>query len=154
MIMEFYGIPIKIIDLIKNLYENSTCTVLVNGERTDPFPVSTGFRQGCIVSLIPFCIPIDFFMRITSETKTDIKWKDDNCIGDLNYADDICLINNPVVEMQEKKAVSKQGSKLGLIVYKNKTEVLRNLTDRNPITFDGTKLKEAKNLLIWEALWP
>ena len=45
--------------------------------------------------------------------------------------------------MQEKtKAVSKQASKLGLIINKNKTEVMRNLTDRTPITLDGTKLKE------------
>ena len=46
--------------------------------------------------------------------------------------------------MQEKpKAVNKQASKLGLIINKNKTEVMRNLTDRTPITLDGTKLKEA-----------
>ena len=68
-IMELYGIPIKIIDLIKNLYENSTCTALVNGERTDPFPVNTGVRQGCILSPILFCIAIDFVMRTTNETK-------------------------------------------------------------------------------------
>ena len=46
--------------------------------------------------------------------------------------------------MKEKtKAVSKQASKLGLVINKNKTEVMRYLTDRTPITLDGTKLKEA-----------
>ena len=71
--------------------------------------------------------------------------KDDNCLGDLDYADDICLINSSVAEMQDKtKAVSKQASKLGLIINKNETEVMRNLTDRTPITVGGTILKEAE----------
>ena len=53
-----------------------------------------------------------------------MKLKDDNCLGDLDYADDICLINISVAEMQDKtKAVSKQASKLGLIINKNETEV-------------------------------
>ena len=48
--------------------------------------------------------------------------------------------------MQEKtKAVSKQASKLGLIINKNKTEVMKSLTDRTPIILDRTKLKEADN---------
>ena len=47
--------------------------------------------------------------------------------------------------MQEKtKAVSKQTSKLGLIINKNKIEVMRHLTDKTPITLDGTKLKGDK----------
>ena len=87
---------------------------------------------------------IDFVKRTTNETKTGIKWKDDNCLGDLDYADDICLINSSVAEMQDKTtAVNKQASKLGLIINKNKTEVMRNLTDKTPITFDGENLKEA-----------
>ena len=67
--MELYGIPIKIIDLIKNLCENSTWTALVNGERTGPSPVNTGVRQGCLLSPILSCIAIDFVMRTTNETK-------------------------------------------------------------------------------------
>ena len=58
-----------------------TCTVFVHGERTDPFPVNTGVRQGCILSPILFSTAIDFATRITNETKTGIKWKDDNCLG-------------------------------------------------------------------------
>ena len=151
-IMELYGIPVKIIDLIKNLYENSTCTALVNGKRTDPFPVNTGVRQGCILSPILFCIAIDFVMRTTNETKTGIKWAGDNCLGDLDYADDIWSINSSVAEKQEKAtAVSKQACKLVLIINKNKTEVMRNLTDRTPITLDGTILKEAEKFTYLES---
>ena len=83
-------------------------------------------------------------MRTTNETKTGIKWKDGNCWGDLDYAGDICLINSSVAEMQDKTtAVSKQSSKLGLIINQNKTEVMRNLTDKTPVTLDGENMKEA-----------
>ena len=96
-----------------------------------------------MLSPILFCIAIDFVMRTTNETKTGFKLKEDNCLDDLDYADDICSINSAVAEMQEKtKAVSKQASELGLIINKNKTEVMRNLTERAPITLDGAKLKE------------
>ena len=90
--------------------------MLVNGERTESFSESTGVRQGCILSPILFCIAIVFFMKTTNEAKTRIKWKDNRSFGDLDYADDICLINNSVAEMQDKtEAVSIQASKLGLI---------------------------------------
>ena len=47
--------------------------------------------------------------------------------------------------MQDKTtAVSNQACKLGLIINKNKTEVMRNLTDRTPITLDRKILKEAE----------
>ena len=49
--------------------------------------------------------------------------------------------------MQNKTtAVNKQARKLGLTINKNRTEVMRNLTDRTPITLDGTILKEAEKL--------
>ena len=49
--------------------------------------------------------------------------------------------------MQEKTvAGSKQASKLGLIINKNKTEVMRSSTDRTPVTLDGTILKEVEKL--------
>ena len=70
----------------------------------------------------------------------------------MDYADDICLINNSVAEMQDKTpAASKQACKLGLIINKNKTEVMRNLTDRTPITLDGTILKEAEKFTYVES---
>ena len=54
--------------------------------------------------------------------------------------------------MQDKtKAVRKQARKLGLIINKNKTEVMRNLTDKTPITLDGEDLKEADKFTYLES---
>ena len=40
-ILRMYGIPHKIIHLIENLYKDSECTVLADGEPTAPFMVKT-----------------------------------------------------------------------------------------------------------------
>ena len=63
-------------------------------------------------------------------------------MGDLNYTDDICLINSSVAEVHGKaKAMSKHASILGLIINKKKTEVIINVTGRTQITLGGTNLK-------------
>ena len=66
-ILRVYGKPRKIINIISNLYEDSECMVLVDGEPTDPFKVKTGMRPGGILSPILFCIAIDFVMRSDPE---------------------------------------------------------------------------------------
>ena len=105
-ILRIYGIPEKIINLITNLYEDSECTVLVDGEPTAPFKVKTGVRQCCILSPILFCIAIDFVMRSHTAISSGIAWNgNDNKLGDLDFADDICLINSTYEEMQEKTTV-------------------------------------------------
>ncbi|RUS71656.1 hypothetical protein EGW08_020580 [Elysia chlorotica] len=41
-LMQYYGIPHKFINIIRRLYENSTCQVIHDGKLTDPFKVETG----------------------------------------------------------------------------------------------------------------
>ncbi|RUS68423.1 hypothetical protein EGW08_023815 [Elysia chlorotica] len=40
-LMQYYGIPHKFINIIRRLYENSTCQVIHDGKLTDPFKVET-----------------------------------------------------------------------------------------------------------------
>ncbi|PVD27306.1 hypothetical protein C0Q70_12461 [Pomacea canaliculata] len=47
-LMQHYGFPPKFMDIIRQLYENSTCRVIHKGKLTDPFAVRTGVRQGCL----------------------------------------------------------------------------------------------------------
>ena len=115
-ISKVYGIPRKIINITSNLYEDSECTVLVDGEPTDPFKVKTGVRQGCILSTILLSIAIDFVMRSDPELASGIPWKGDGeKLSDLDFADDLCLSNSTYEEMQRKtNTLSKQAAKIGL----------------------------------------
>ena len=41
-----YGIPDKLIGLVKALYDGFICAVIDEGEITERFPVVTGVKQG------------------------------------------------------------------------------------------------------------
>ena len=145
-ILRVYGMPAKIIKLISSLYENSECTVLVDNEPTTPFKVNTGVRQGCVLSPLLFCIAIDFILRSNTTLASGIIWNGNGgTLGDLDFADDICLLNSTYEDMQEKTNVlSQQAAKIGLRINKKKTEIMRNLNNRDPVILDGECLKEVE----------
>ncbi len=45
-----YGIPEKIITIIQNNYQATSCKVLHAGQLSESFEVKTGVRQGCLLS--------------------------------------------------------------------------------------------------------
>ena len=142
-ILAIYGIPTKIRNCIRSLYTNASCCVLVEGELTTPFEVNTGVRQGCILSPVLFGIVIDFVMRQSKDIETGIGWTNDTYLGDLDFADDICLLNTTVHEMQSKTdELAKAAGKVGLVINVSKTEVLRLSSETTPITLYGEPLAE------------
>ena len=56
-----YGIPSKIVQLIKQFYTNFSCTI--NSEADTNFLVKSGVRQGPVMSSVLFIITIDWVMR-------------------------------------------------------------------------------------------
>ena len=58
-IVESYGLPRKLINIMKNTYDGSTCCVKVDDEMTDWFEETTGVRQGCVWSPLLFGVVID-----------------------------------------------------------------------------------------------
>ena len=60
IIMRQYGIPKKIIQLVKTLYENFQCSVIDEGNTTEWFQVTTGVKQGCCMSGFLFLLIVDW----------------------------------------------------------------------------------------------
>ena len=58
-IMAHYGIPTKIINLIKKMYEDSGGQILFKGKLSKFFQILTGVRQGCLLSPFLFLLIID-----------------------------------------------------------------------------------------------
>ena len=61
-ILSQYGIPDQVIEVIRNLYNNSRSAVGINGQIGEWFHVITGVHRGCNLSPLLFAIAIDWAM--------------------------------------------------------------------------------------------
>src|SRR4029434_11093095 len=74
-LMDYYGIPTKITNLIRNSYEGTSCKVIHAGQLSRSFDVRTGVKQGCLLSPFLSLLAIDWIMRETTEDrKNGIQW--------------------------------------------------------------------------------
>ena len=63
MILMHYGIPEKIAKMIRVFYDGFQARVLHDGDMTEPFSMSTGVRQGCLLSPLFFLVALDWVSR-------------------------------------------------------------------------------------------
>ena len=61
--MKHYGLPQKIVSLIKLFYEQFECGVILKEGVSDFFEVQTGVRQGFMLSPLLFLILTDYVER-------------------------------------------------------------------------------------------
>ena len=144
-LMRHYGIPLKIVNMIKSIYHDSTCRVVHKGKLTKPFNIKTGVKQGCLMSPFLFLLAMDWIMKTTTENKkTGIQWTLWNQLEDLDFADDVSLLSHNHYQMQDKLSnIAKTSSSLGLHIHKDKTKVMRMNTQKDdPITLENTPLEE------------
>ena len=101
--MRHYGIPPKLIRMIKAMYDGCHCAVVDESGRTDRFEVKSGVKQGCNMSGFLFLLVIDWVMRkTTSVGRNGIRWNFMQQLDDLDFADDIALLSNTRSQMQSK----------------------------------------------------
>ena len=101
--LSHYGIPTKLVSLIKNSYEGTGCRVIHSGQLTKHFEVKTGVRQGCLLSPFLFLLVIDWIMKIcTKQRRNGIQWTLNTQLEDLDFADDLALLSHSHQQMQEK----------------------------------------------------
>ena len=75
-IMETYGIPEKLINMIKALYKNTRVAVIHDKSKTEWFDIKSGVKQGCVMSGFLFLLVVDWVMRNTTEDRPGgLKWK-------------------------------------------------------------------------------
>ena len=101
--MRAYGIPPKIVTIIRTLDEHFECSVIVENILKESFHVKSGVRQSCILSPILFLVVIDWVMhKTTSDYPLGIQWTLFSCLEDLDFADDLAVISATHSHLQEK----------------------------------------------------
>ena len=100
-ILRCYGLPDRLIQIVKNLYKNSVCAVNISGTLSNWFKVTSGVRQGCLLSPLLFAVIIDWITR-TFDKESDTSGvtictrrssrEPEVSLKDLDYADDIALL--------------------------------------------------------------
>ncbi|CAF1379332.1 unnamed protein product, partial [Didymodactylos carnosus] len=126
-ILKSYGIPTKIIEIIKSLYEDAESCVKVNEEEnTAWFKIKTKVRQRCILSPLLFIITIDWILqKALKDQKLGIKLNYKQEIEDLDFADDIVLIADNTRKMQEKTdRIDTRTKSIGLKINAKKTNIM------------------------------
>ncbi|KAL9960175.1 hypothetical protein ACROYT_G033591 [Oculina patagonica] len=147
-ILKHYGIPSKLVNVIKMLYDDCKSQVICNTVLTDTFNVTTGVTQGCILSPFLFVLGIDWIMKqVTSNRRGEIRWTLTSILEDLEYADDIVLLSHRYQDMQAKtNTLATTAGSLGLKISTKKTSHLRtNSKTSEAIMLNGEEVKEVEH---------
>ena len=147
-ILRHYGVPMKLVNMIKNSYEGMSCRVIHDGQLTENFEIRTGVRQGCLLSPFFFILAIDWIMKTETKGKRNgIQWIILTQLDDLDFADDLAPMSHSHRQMQDKtKNLARISAQVGLKINKNKTKILRlNTTCERPIMLEGEGLEEVES---------
>ena len=63
------GIPVKIVTIIRALYEGFSTQVARNGQKTEPLSMRAGVRQGSLLSPLLFLVPLDWVTKTAFATR-------------------------------------------------------------------------------------
>ncbi|GFR83528.1 retrovirus-related Pol polyprotein from type-1 retrotransposable element R2 [Elysia marginata] len=101
-LLKHYGIPKKIISIIKCNYQDMKCKVAHACQLSDSFEVKTGVRQGCLLSPFLFLLVIDWIMKTTTQGRNNgLQWTLTTQLDNLDFADDIALLSHNNRQMQD-----------------------------------------------------
>ena len=125
--MKKYGIPEKLVRMVRLFYDGFQCAVEEEGEPGEWFEVTTGVKQGCNMSGFLFLIVLDWVMRRTvGNGENGIRWKFTSKLDDLDFADDIALLSSTKQQMQYKfNKLDAEARRVGLKINVEKTKMMR-----------------------------
>ena len=144
-ILLHYGVPNKIVSIIRKLYEGFSCQVIHNGRLSDEFEISSGVRQGCLLSPLLFLVVLDWVTRTAyANSGKGIQWTLMSKLEDLDFADDLALLTHRLRDMQDKiTALSDTAKQVGLKISKEKTKLMQtNIKQEAPLTIEGSTIED------------
>ena len=144
-----YGIPPKIVEAIKIMYENNS--VLTQEGETEYFKIKTGVLQGDPLAPFLFIIVLDYALRKAIDKSDGLTLSRRRSrrhpsvhLADLDFADDIVLIDESIREAERvlhKVELATQSIGLFLNVQKTKYMHMNSTSNQSFRTVDGSELE-------------
>ena len=130
-----YGIPKKIVDAIRVLYDNTRARIISPDGETEEFEIVAGVLQGDTLAPYLFAIVLDYAMRKAINgfeeelgfklVKRRSRRTAPVTITDTGFADDIALISEGLAQAQKMLTrVETEAAKIGLHMNAKKTQVM------------------------------
>ena len=146
-ILSKIGCPAKFVSIIQSFHEGMSARVQENGDISEPFSVTNGTKQGCVLAPLLFNIFFAAMMQVAfsnCDIGVPIQFRTDgdifnirrlqakrktlrDTIRDLLYADDCELVSHSVQDAQMlMNRFSEASKRFGLTISHNhqKTEVM------------------------------
>ena len=87
--------------------------------------MTTGVRQGCLLSPHLFLVVLDWVTRTAyGSAGNDIQWTLMRKLEDLDFADDLALLSHRLQDMQDEVNSLGEVARAGLKISKKKTKVM------------------------------
>ena len=167
-ILQKSGCPRHFVQLIRSLHDGMRASIRVGDEISDPFEVSRGVKQGCVLAPVLFnlyvrCITFLLAQTLDKDRQITLNYRTDRNLFDykklkartkisqtqlleLQYADDCAMVADSPESLQVALShTSEFYAKLGLKINIGKTELIQYSPTpcQNPATLqiDDTPLK-------------
>ncbi|KAK3883301.1 hypothetical protein Pcinc_012338 [Petrolisthes cinctipes] len=146
------GVNQRMINVIKKMYENTQCSVMIGGSMTEWFCVRVGVRQGCILSPALFNLFLEFVMRELKSIDRELNYREKMSL-DIRYADDTTLLSvifgKLGLSTQELETAC---MKWGLKINNKKCKILTDGDDN--IRIDGEEVQRVNEFVFLGSMLP
>ena len=139
------GFPPHLVALIQSLYIDQNAKIRWNGSHTNPFNITKGVRQGCILSPNLFSVYTEQVMR---DSDTDIQGIKigGRKVSNLRYADDTALCAQSHQEASYLiNKVNEVGKEKSLKLNVKKTKTFYIGKDYEPVQIDNEELERVEH---------
>jgi hypothetical protein len=118
-----FGVPMKLVRLIKMCLNEMYSKVRIGRQLSDSFPVQKGLKQGDALSPLLFDFALEYAIRKVQENQVGLKSNGTHQL--LNYADDVNILGDDIDAINKNTQTLIYASKeIGLEVNTEKTKYM------------------------------
>ena len=146
------GVDKALVDLIESMYNQSMCSVMVNGKITEWFDVRVGVRQGCLLSPSLFNLFLEFVMSDVQKLGSGVQMGNMH-VNNIRYADDTTLMELMFEKLQlSTDTLERACRKWGMKINATKCQVMTE--DQRDIKLQDTIIDKAKKFTFLGSVVP